>query len=278
MRAKEGTSTEYRFPFGKKLHKVEQCDTDKSKKEYFVLGVYASAVHAKWVGPDGKTICRALAVASEPCIFWNGCVDEAQEIIGSIEVPKELGSLSPADARYNGPSGRALDEHILRPLGISRREAWLCDLLPESRINCSQNKVIIEKYDPMIKQLNLGKEYLANVPLVPSCFCNQKRCNDITEELRRSGAKNLITLGDDPIKQYLSKVELELGFSDLKEYTANHSYGSSIPITIGGISLNLFVFVHPRQIAALGYHSKDWRDIHKEWEAGKTAEEYSLKD
>lgn len=33
------------FPFGSQLKKVEQAD--KSPKKVFVLGVYASAVHAK---------------------------------------------------------------------------------------------------------------------------------------------------------------------------------------------------------------------------------------
>ena len=34
----------YYFPFGEQLQKVEQ--QDKTPKEFFVLGVYASAVHA----------------------------------------------------------------------------------------------------------------------------------------------------------------------------------------------------------------------------------------
>jgi len=33
------------------------------------LGVYVSAVQAKWLNKDGKIIVQALAVASEPEIF-----------------------------------------------------------------------------------------------------------------------------------------------------------------------------------------------------------------
>ena len=54
------------FPFGEQLQPLRQ--EDKSPKKVFVLGVYASAVHARWK-KDGKVICQALAVASEPCIF-----------------------------------------------------------------------------------------------------------------------------------------------------------------------------------------------------------------
>ena len=59
-----------RFPFGEKVRKVAQ--EDRTPKEVFVLGVYASAVHARWVDADGKTVVKALAVASEPYIFWRG--------------------------------------------------------------------------------------------------------------------------------------------------------------------------------------------------------------
>ena len=58
------------FPFGTPITPVKQADT--TPKRVFVLGVYASAVHARWVADDGKTIINALGVASEPEIFWRG--------------------------------------------------------------------------------------------------------------------------------------------------------------------------------------------------------------
>ena len=36
----------YLFPFGQKLHPLVQ--EDRTPKKVFVLGVYASAVHARW--------------------------------------------------------------------------------------------------------------------------------------------------------------------------------------------------------------------------------------
>jgi len=50
----------YYFPFGQELRKVEQ--KDRSPKKAFVLGVYASAVHARWVDKDGNQVVSALAV------------------------------------------------------------------------------------------------------------------------------------------------------------------------------------------------------------------------
>src|SRR5437870_1786553 len=109
------TPHQYVFPFGQPLQKVEQ--KNRTKMKAFVLGVYASAVHAKWIGADGKIKVSALAVASEPSIFWAG--ENAQETISGIEIPMELGRLGvPANPSLNGASGRALDEFYLKPLGL----------------------------------------------------------------------------------------------------------------------------------------------------------------
>jgi len=75
---------------------------DRESKRAFVLGVYASAVHAKWIGPDGKVLVKALAVASEPTIFWTGGRAEGEKIIGGIHVPDAAGRLVPADDAFNG--------------------------------------------------------------------------------------------------------------------------------------------------------------------------------
>ena len=142
----------YYYPFGEIVHPLVQ--QDRTPKKVFVLGVYASAVHARWkIG--SKTICPAMAVASEPRIFWDGNPEEAAEIISRIHLPEGLGTLEPAGSHLNGPSAKVLDEHILAPLGFTRKDAWLCDLLPETRINAGQAKVIKEKYEPLMKEYGL---------------------------------------------------------------------------------------------------------------------------
>ena len=74
----------YYFPFGQELKKVEQ--EERSTKKAFVLGVYASAVHARWIDQNGKQKVTALAVASEPDIFWTG--ENAEKIISGINIKK----------------------------------------------------------------------------------------------------------------------------------------------------------------------------------------------
>ena|GEM_PF-5112732 len=58
------------FPFGQPVRCLVQ--RDRTPKKVFILGVYASAVHARWVDPSGRQLVLALAVASEPYIFWRG--------------------------------------------------------------------------------------------------------------------------------------------------------------------------------------------------------------
>jgi hypothetical protein len=196
------------FPFGSQLQKVEQID--KSTKKVFVLGVYAGAVHAKWIGMDGKIKVNALAVASEPYIFWKG--ENAEKIIVNIPIPEKLGKLIPADKRFNGPSGIALDELFLNPLGYTREDAWLCDLIPYSRINANQQKAIEKHYNPLIKKFNLPE---CTIPKFSAKkLINSERFNEITDELEQSQAEKIILLGDLPIKHFLSHFSNHKKLSD----------------------------------------------------------------
>ena len=249
----------YLFPFGQELHPLVQ--EDKSPKKVFVLGVYASAVHAKWK-KDGAVICQALAVASEPRIFWDGNIDEAKHIIEQVNIPAELGILEPAGMQLNGPSAKVLDENILAPLGYTRAEAWLCDCLPETRINSSQAKVIKERYNPLIEKYGLNP---VTIPNRPAAFCDKKRSEEITTELLESHAGLLILLGDIPIAQYLKKVA-DVPYSTLGEYVDLYGYGKTTEVIICGKTVKVLPLAHPRQIGALGAHSEKWHKAHHNWE------------
>lgn len=250
---------DYRFPFGERLHRLVQ--EDRTPKKVFVLGVYASAVHALWM-KDGKIKCRAMAVASEPRIFWNGNEDEAREIIGRIKIPSELGTLSPAERSKNGPSAKVLDEQILAPLGFSRKDAWLCDLMPESRINKDQKKAIERCYNEYIGKYHLNP---VTVPERKSNFCDAKRAQEILKEIEESDARLLVLLGDIPIKQFLKRVA-DIPYSSLQEYVDLYGYGNPTDVTIKGKTIKVLPLAHPRQIGALGYHSETWYRMHQEWE------------
>lgn len=247
------------YPFGQQVHSLVQ--QDRTPKKVFVLGVYASAVHARWK-KDGKTICTALAVASEPRIFWDGNIEEAKEIINKIDIPKEVGTLEPAGSHLNGPSAKVLDEHILGTLGYTRKDAWLCDLLPETRLNSGQVKVITERYNPLIEQYGLNK---VTIPERPTTFCDAQRCKEILQELGESHAELLVLLGDIPIAQFLNIIA-DVPYHSLQDYVDMYGYGTATDAMVGGRIIKILPLAHPRQIGALGAHSEKWNQLHRKWE------------
>lgn len=249
----------YYFPFGQELRPLVQ--EDRTPKKVFVLGVYASAVHARWQ-KDGETICQALAVASEPEIFWDGNLLETHLILNAIDMPEELGRLVPASRQLNGPSARVLEENILSPLGYARKDAWLCDCLPETRLNPGQVKAVREKYEPLVKKYHLNP---VTIPERPRSFCDAARSKEITAELMESEAELLILLGDIPIGQYLRRAA-DVPYATLGEYVELYGYGTATEVTIQGKTLKVLPLAHPRQIGGLGAHSEKWFDAHKEWE------------
>lgn len=257
-------SNVYQFPFGEYVRPVVQ--EDRTPKKVFVLGVYASAVHARWVDKNGTEVCPALAVASEPRIFWDGNEKEAKEIINRIKIPSELGHLELPDENLNGPSARALENEILAPLGFKREDAWLCDLLPESRLNSKQVNRIKNDYNPLVKKYGLNP---VTVPAAGEAFCDDERVSEITKELLESQAEWLILLGDKPIKQYLKKVVKMTNdnWNDLKECVEINGYGTIIEMEIAGKMLKVVPMVHPHHIIPVEPYSHKWHDNHMKWVA-----------
>ena len=252
--------TKYTFPFGKKLKKVEQ--KDRNPKKAFVLGVYASTVHSRWVDKNGKSKVSALAVASEPNIFWTG--ENAEEIISKINIPSELGKLLvPKAKQLNGPSGRSLDKQFLKPLGLLRNDTWLCDLLPESRVNENQAKAISKHYtQEIIDKYNLQQATIPNFDKKE--LDSSIRRNEILKELEESQADTLILLGDLPIKWFIQFFDNRYSklsqFGDTKE-----TYGKEHPIVINNKIYKVIPLCHPRQASRLGRANVKWGELHDNW-------------
>lgn len=244
-----------RFLFNEPVKKVEQLD--RTPKRIFILGVYASAVHAKWYSPKGKTLIKALAVASEPYIFWRG--DAVEDIIGNIKLPEGVGKLVPADKDFNGPSGLALDKEYLIPLGLkNRNQCWLCDLVPYSMMNLSQLSAIKRNVD-FLTELNIPFPTLKEASLENREISNERR-QEILDEIKLSQAEYLITLGNEPITNFISKL-----CPEINELDRGKSYGYPIEIDLEGTKIKLIRLVHPRQAGRLGLHDNDWFEAHQSW-------------
>lgn len=249
--------TQYTFPFGQPVTTVDQKDT-KSKK-VFVLGVYASAVHAKWLSPRGKTVITALAVASEPYIFWRG--DNPEKIISKIKIPTAIGTLVPAAKNLNGPSGNALDDLFLTPLGVTRENSWLCDLVPHSCLNPSQKAALDREYEPLRKKHKLPK---VTLPRVPKVLADDKRRAQILKEIKKCDPKTIVLLGNEPIKWFLQ--HHDPSYTTLSDFgDTPETYGKPHKIKIDDNTYNVIALCHPRQAARLGSHSAKWNELHTKW-------------
>jgi len=250
----------YYFPFGQELKTVEQ--KDRSPKQAFVLGVYASAVHAMWKDKQGNLKVRALAVASEPEIFWTG--DNAKQLISEIQIPEELGSLTVLRGKnLNGPSGRTLDSKYLNPIGLTRENTWLCDILPQSRLNDNQIKAIEKHYTPeIIERFCLTPVTIPKFK--PADLNSEKRREEILQELEQSKAERLILLGDLPIKWFLNYFDKNYtGLSDFGEI--KQAYGQEHEIKINGHFYKVLPLCHPRQAGRLGRSNAKWGELHDDW-------------
>ena len=252
------TPSNFSFPFGQPIHCVEQVD--KSPKKVFVLGVYASAVHARWCDNRGKELVKALAVASEPEIFWCGEDSEARSFISSIKVPSVAGYLEPAAKSFNGPSGRALHELFLEPLCLARDQVWLCDLIPHSCMNQGQSNALWREYYSVIDKYELPPVHWSSPPK----SITNERVDEVADELYESQAELLITLGDAPLKWFASsKLQSK---SLLRSYGKEPAtYGKLHDVEFGERKFTLLPLVHPRQAARMPGHRRCWADLHETW-------------
>ena len=156
-----------------------------------------------------------------------------------------------------------LDEKYLKPLGLDRKNVWLCDLLPYSRVNANQKKALNNNYTKeIIETYNLPE---ATIPEFKQSELNsEKRRQEILEELVQSKAQTLILLGDLPIKWFLNFHDQQ--FKSLSEFgVTSEEYGMGREIKINNKTYNVIALCHPRQADGLGFSSKDWRERHEKW-------------
>ncbi|MEI8195410.1 MAG: hypothetical protein WCI73_05825 [Phycisphaerae bacterium] len=163
----------------------------------------------------------------------------------------------PADPQLNGPSGVTLDEKFLKPLGLSRDDAWLCDLVPHSCMNDPQKEAIARAYFPLATRYGLP---VPTIPSVPIVLADEARRVAITNELLESQAEVLILLGDQPIREYLRFIDPR--WARLSDFGP---YGQLHKTLIGGKTMQVLPLVHPRQAGQLGRSSATWFQCHAAW-------------
>jgi hypothetical protein len=181
--------------------------------------------------------------------------------VARVRIPAAAGRLEAAAPMYNGPSGLALDEHILAPLGVGRERAWLADLVPHSCVNPQQREALARAYTPNRDTWGLPEP---SVPSVPDVLATPARQDELAAELVQSKASILVLLGDEPIRHFahrwLPKARTLAHFGAEPD-----RYGHVHEATIAGARVGVLPLAHPRQVARLGRSSERWYRTHRAW-------------
>lgn len=247
--------SKWTFPFGAPLLPARAASRGRAR--VFVVGVYSSAVHARWLAPDGKKVlCRALAVAPEPYAFWDG--SGVERLVAAIQrsVPESVGRLEPADADFNGPSGRALDEQYLRPLGLARSDCWVTDIHDLYYLSPGNRAALAKHYEPLVRSKRVPRVAL---PLRPSSVSPSKeQLARLEKEFKRAAPDWVITLGNEPLRPTFGTGIPRLSTGD---------YGRPFEAEVFGRRLRGLALCHPRQAARLGPSSRAWFEAHQRWQS-----------
>lgn len=244
------------FPFGENVRRIEQ--TDRTHKKYFIIGSYASAVHATWRSADDKVVSKALPVANEPEIMWTGRPSESGEIIRHLHIPPEAGRLSQAGKWVNGGIGRLLNLEILTPLNLSRNDVWLTLLIPYAVANKGQRKAI-HRYSRIAADLNLPGSNI-KPSNIKSSLVDENRINELIGELEESKADVIITLGDLPLYHFIRLFEPEI-----RNLSSFEKYGQFQIIKINNRFYQLLPLYHPKAGENVGSYTQKWKYVHNDW-------------
>ena len=244
------------FPFGEEVRILNQ--KDRSPKKFFVIGSYASAVHASWFDMSGKMISRALAVANEPEILWTGNSFEAMSIINRVNCPPDAGILSDPGKRMNGGVGRLFYLEVLKPLNILRSDVWFTLLIPFIVANKGQRKSL-NRYKRLCADFNLPESSILPSN-IKSSLITEQRIKEILNELEESKAEVIITLGDLPLHHFIRLFD-----SGKVNLSAFLKYGAVNKVEINNKIYKLLPLYHPKSGENIGSYTEKLIRIHQEW-------------
>lgn len=273
---------EARFPFGQ-LSTPRPPRRPAHAAELFVLGVYPSALHVRWQPPTwarlglGVGPVGALAVADEPCVFWDGA-DAAQRVaewrtkVTFIEGDDE-GCWGHATTAGNGTSGSAVAEGVLVPFEVEPANTWFTDAVDhffvkqgKSGGRRQQADAIEADYAPFAAAAGLPSASLPARPVPDELvsLAASQHGDRLRAEFEEANAPLVVTLGEEARRVLMAIADKVDGAPaqplDGRWFAVDEaSYGRPGIARVGGMEAQCYALVHP------GQRSTGWRQLHDRW-------------
>lgn len=247
-----------RFPFGRPADRRPPRDP-AGTAELAVLGVYPSALHVRWVPPDGSPTVGALAVDDEPTVFWDG--SDAEDRIrlwkDSVGWDDAWGTVGAAGG--NGSSGRHVVAHVLDPLRIAPAATLFTDCLPTYFVKGgagSQGERIRTVYQPFADRAGLEPAQLPSRP-TPAALVRRavvEERSTLLAQLGGSQAPRVVTLG-----QEAADVLAAISGTERFVLATGGGYGRPRTVVLGGSRREWIPLTHP------GNRTPAWTARHAAW-------------
>jgi uracil-DNA glycosylase len=245
------------FPFGAP---VLACGTEMPTRQFpvLVLGAYPSALHVRWVPPEGYgRAVAALPVDNEPTPFWDGQQPSAQDQFQRWHdawFRPGWGTVAPAP--LNGSSGAELVERWLTPLGCSEADVFITDCLSTARTSTGVAARLADRYHPFADAHGAPRATLAPHPSERDIVIEAlgEHSHRLTAQMEAADPDLVVTLGNAA-----ARVLAGLGGqADRTAVLRPDTYGQERQLTLGGRTLRWQALVHPAT-------PRVWADRHNQW-------------
>lgn len=247
-----------RFPFGQP-NTERPLRPAKGTTEVLVVGVYPSAFHVRWTPPPdidprprgerGRPYLGSLAVDVEPTVFWDGTDPSPAEVLARWQelVGFDPGRDGTVSAGTNGPSGAGVIAKYLSPMRVDAANVAFTDAVPWYFVKHGKGSqgAAVKKYNELAAAM---KREPAELPKRPSpsgfgaILDSGERRDLLRQEIASSGAKRLITLGQEALDAVLVVADAP---SDVQTTLRPDGYGKTAGVQVGGASFEWTPLVHP---------------------------------
>jgi hypothetical protein len=208
-----------------------------------------------------------LLVDNEPEVFWNGEGAKSMLFVWKDAVgfrDGAWGAVNHAPSSNNGPSGKWVEEHVLRPFNVARGDCCMTDCINTARRNKGQSKRIRETYEPAVAKLGLPAVVMEAAPVGEATVVREVKRSQLcrlSAELDAARPEVVITLGNAALRVLRLLVEIDSG--DPGPALREESYGREAIVRHSGGRARWLPLVHPRP----GERTPKWREIHSRWES-----------